>query len=135
MRRFLLVALMLASTVLIAACGTGSGLTGKTWQLSAITTTVPAFQGVLPTAEQSLYTINFNSDGNFQARADCNQLAGTYTTSGSSLTILPGPMTLALCPEDSLSDEYVQALGNAQSYAIANNSLTITTSGGTLQFN
>ena len=44
-------------------------------------------------------------------------------------------MTLALCPEDSLSDEYVQALGNAQSYAIANNSLTITTSGGTLQFN
>ena len=135
MKRFLLVVLLAGATALLAACGTGSGLTGKTWQLSAITTTTPAFQGVVPTAQQSLYTINFNSDGNFQARADCNQLAGTYTTSGSSLTILPGPMTLALCPEDSLSDEYVQALGNAQSYAIANNSLTITTDGGTLQFN
>ena len=130
MRRFLLVALVVASIVLLAACSSGSGLTGKDWKLTAITTQTPAFQGVVPTADQANYTINFNSDGNFSAKADCNQLAGTYTTSGSSLTITPGPMTLAACPEGSFSDQYVAALGQAASYAIANNQLTITLNGG-----
>ena len=97
---------------------------------------MPAFQGVVPTADQANYTIEFKSDGTFSAKADCNQLSGTYTTSGTNgLTIVPGPMTMAMCPEGSLSTQYVESLGKAKTYAIANDQLTITLSDeGTLVF-
>jgi heat shock protein HslJ len=136
MRTRTLLALVIGVAVIVAACSGGGGLTGKTWQLTAITETVPAFQGVVPPADQPNYTIEFKSDNTFSAKADCNQLAGTYTTTGSNgLAIVPGPMTLAACPEGSLSDKYVAALGKAASYAVANNQLTITlTDGGTLVF-
>jgi heat shock protein HslJ len=105
----------------------GTGLTGRTWQLTAITEKVPAFQGVVPAADQSKYTITFNTDGTFQARADCNQVAGTYTSSASGdLSLTIGPSTLVACAEGSLSDLYILGLSNAASYAIANDQLTIT---------
>jgi heat shock protein HslJ len=136
MRTRTLLVLAMGVAAIVAACSGGSGLTGKTWQLTAITEKVPAFQGVVPAADQANYTIEFKSDGTFNAKADCNQLGGTYTTSGSNgLTIVPGPMTLAACPEGSLSDKYVAALGSAASYAIANGQLTITlTDEGTLVY-
>jgi heat shock protein HslJ len=119
-----------------AAASGGSDLTGRTWQLTALTTKVPAFQGVVPAADQSKYTIEFMSDGTFASKADCNQVAGTYTTTSSGgLTIKPGPSTMAACPEGSLGPEYVAALALAKSYAIANAELVITlTDEGTLQF-
>ncbi len=147
MRIRTVVVLGIAIAAIVAACSgssgssspsaaSGAGLTGKTWHLTAITEKVPAFQGVVPAAEQANYTIEFKSDGTFSAKADCNQLAGTYTTSGTNgLAIVPGPMTMAMCPEGSLSTQYVAALGKAASYAIANDQLTITLSDeGTLVF-
>jgi len=111
-------------------------LVGKTWKLTAITETTPAFQGVVPEADQSKYTIEFQADGSFSAKADCNQLSGTYQVgTGGSISILPGPSTMAACPEGSLADLYVVGLGNAASYAISGNQLTLTLGdGGTLQF-
>ena len=41
-------------------------LTGRTWQLAAITGQTPAFQGVFPPEEQSLYTIEFATDGDLR---------------------------------------------------------------------
>ena len=119
-----------------ASAAAGGGLTGKTWQLTAITEKVPAFQGVVPAEDQANYTIEFNSDLSFNAKADCNQLAGTYATTGTDgLTLKPGPMTLVACPEGSLSSQYVEALGKSQTYAIASGQLTITlTDEGTLVF-
>ena len=75
---------------------------------------MPASQNVVPDPEN--YTIEFKSDGTFAAKADCNQLAGTYTTTSSGgLTIVPGPMTLALCPEASLDTLYMAGLsGDAE---------------------
>jgi heat shock protein HslJ len=143
MRNRTLIALAIAATVIVAACSSssssasaGSDLTGKTWQLTALTEKVPAFQGVVPEADQANYTIEFKSDGNYQAKADCNQVSGTYTTTTEGgLTIELGPTTLAACPEGSLSDQYIQALGNAASYAIADSQLTITLKDeGTLVF-
>ena len=128
----------LASVVAIAtvACSSGSGLTGKTWQLTAITTKVPAFQGVVPAAQQASYTIEFGSDGKFASKADCNQVSGSYTTTASGgMSITPGPSTMAMCPEGSMGGEYVAALSKAVSYAVATSELTITLSDqGTLQF-
>jgi heat shock protein HslJ len=136
MRRFSVLVLAIAATLLVAACNNGGGLTGKTWQLTAITEVVPAFQGVVPEADQANYTIMFNTDGSYNAKADCNQLNGTYTTTGTGgISIELGAMTMAMCPEESLSNQFVAALGNAESYAIADSQLTLTdATGGTLVF-
>ena len=92
--------LAIAATLIVGACNSGGGLTGKTWQLTAVTEVVPAFQGVVPEADQANYTITFNTDGTFNAKADCNQLSGTYTTTGTGgITIELGPMTMAMCPK------------------------------------
>ena len=120
--------------------GAGAGLVGKAWQLTAVTEKVPAFQGVVPAEQQANYTIEFAADGTFSAKADCNQLSGTYETAdpaaaSGDLTIVPGPMTMALCPDGSLGDLFVVGLGNAASYAVADGVLTITLHDeGTLAF-
>ena len=136
MRKITLFALAVAATLIVGACNSGGGLTGKTWQLTAITEVVPAFQGVVPEADQANYTITFNTDGSFDSKADCNQLSGTYTTTGTGgITIELGPMTMAMCPEESMSNQFVAALANAETYAIADSQLTLTdATGGTLVF-
>ena len=137
MRKFSLLALALSAMVIVAACSSSSSsLTGKTWQLTAITERVPAFQGVVPEAQQANYTIEFKSDLSLSAKADCNMVSGTYvTTSAGGLTITLGAATTAACPPGSLSDQYILGLGNAASYAIASNLLTITLKdSGTLVF-
>ena len=151
MGRAFLITLAIASAAVVIACssagssasagssgttGTGTALTGKTWQLTAITEKVPAFQGVVPAADQANYTIEFKADGTYSAKADCNMVSGTYTTtSAGGLTIVLGPSTLVACPEGSLGSQYVAGLGNAASYAIADGQLTITLKdGGTLVY-
>jgi heat shock protein HslJ len=126
-RKRLSVVLVLGA-VLIAACSSGSSLTGKTWQWTAMTTTTPTSQSVVPTADQANYTIEFKSDGTFASKADCNQVSGTYTTTSSGgLTIVPGPSTLVACPEGSLAPIFTTGLSSAASYAITDGALTITT--------
>jgi heat shock protein HslJ len=113
-----------------------SGLTGKTWTLTALTLTDPAFQGVIPTADQGKYTVTFATDGTFSAQADCNQVAGTYTTTSSGgLTVTPGPSTIVACADGSYGDLYILGLSNAASYVVAGSQLTITLQdGGTLTY-
>jgi len=125
-----------ASQAPAASAAPATDLTGATWQLSAITEKTPAFQGVVPAADQANYTITFNADGSFNAKADCNQVAGSYAVGASnSLTITLGPSTMAMCPEGSLGDLYVMGLSNAASYQVADSTLTITLQdGGTLEF-
>jgi heat shock protein HslJ len=135
MRLFIGTLSLAVSVLLVAACqsSSGSGLTGKTWQWTGSTTTVPASQSVVPDPEN--YTITFNTDGTFAAKVDCNQVAGDYTTSGSDLTISPGPSTLAACPEGSLDALYLDGLDRAASYSISGTDLTITLDDeGTMQF-
>ena len=137
MRKFTMLALAVGVAAVLTACSGGSSLVGKNWQLTTITEKATASQGVVPAADQGLYTIEFKPDGAFQGKANCtNEIAGTYTTTGSNgLAIVPDPATLTNCPGGSLSTQYVAALGNAASYAIASGLLTITlTDGGTLVY-
>ena len=138
MRKLTLLALAIGATAILAACGgsNSSALTGKNWQLTAITEKVPAFQGVIPPADQSKYVITFNTDGTFNGTADCNQIAGTYKTTGASgLAITPGISTMAMCADGSFDALFVHGLGRAKSYAIANDTLTITLNDeGTMTF-
>ena len=135
MRLFIGILALTVSGLLVAACQSSSGseLTGKTWQWTGSTTKVPASQSVVPDPEN--YTITFSTDGTFASKADCNQVSGEYTSSGSSLTITLGPTTLMACPEGSQDALFLDGLGKAASYSISGTDLTITDSDeGTMQF-
>ena len=112
--------------------GPDSGaLTGKTWQLTAITGQTPSFQGVFPPEEQALYTVEFASDGSMAARADCNAVTGTYELSGDDgITITLGASTLVACPDGSYGTIFAHELGNVTTWAIASAELTLTTADG-----
>ena len=49
-------------------------------------------------------------------KADCNQVQAAYEVgSGGVMTITIGPTTMAACPEGSLSDKFLDLLGNVTS--------------------
>ncbi len=130
-------ALVLVAATLLGACSSSSsGLTGKTWTLSAVTQDVPAFQGVIPPDQQGKYTITFNDDSTFDAKADCNNVSGGYRTGANgSMSIQIGPSTMAFCPAPSLGQAFTSALSLTTSYEIASGTLSLTlTGGGKLQF-
>ena len=138
MRRSIVAVLLVATATLLGACASQAGgdITGKTWHLISITTVSPNFAAVVPADAVAKYTVAFDPAGTFTAKADCNQVSGTYTITGKSvLTMKPGPGTLAACPQGSLSDKYVAALAQASSYTTTSNQLTITLlDNGTLSF-
>jgi heat shock protein HslJ len=129
------VVVCLAVVLSVAACNSssGSGLSGKAWQWTSGTDPGTPMPGVVPNPAN--YTATFNTDGTIAVKADCNNSTGTYRTSGSDLTIILGPTTLAACPPGSLSSVFLAGLPTAKSYTIANNALTITLHDGrTMQF-
>ncbi|MBE2224324.1 MAG: META domain-containing protein [Anaerolineae bacterium] len=71
------------------------------------------------------YVVIFQPDGSVQVKADCNNAAGTYTTSGDSLTISFGAVTLAACPDGSRSEQFLMLLSSAAKYTIADLQLRI----------
>lgn len=132
--RTVLAILALSFALLAAACGgSSSGLTGTVWQWTASTEKVPASVSAVPDPQN--YTVEFKSDGSYSMKADCNQVNGSYTTSGSSLTMQPGASTLVACGEDSQSDLYLQRIFLTSSYAITDDQLVLTQSDeGTMTF-
>lgn len=119
MKKLYVLTLLVGLALLMAACGPSSSsdtITGIVWQWSAMQETVPASLSVVPDPEN--YTITFNTDGNVDIKADCNQVGGTYTTSGSDLTITLGPSTLAFCGEASQDTIYLASLAKVSSYAL-----------------
>jgi len=80
-------------------------------------------------------TIEFQTNGTANVKADCNMANLSYTTNGNQLTITAGPMTLVYCGPASLSDQYVHALQQATSYTLQGNTLTINSgTNGTMSF-
>jgi heat shock protein HslJ len=111
--------------------GGSGGLTGTQWQLASIRQTTPAYQGVVPAADQPRYTITFNTDGTYSGKADCNQISGSYTTSGSDgITIKPGISTMAMCPEDSFGPLFAHAITTATTWSVSGGQLTLSRADG-----
>jgi hypothetical protein len=123
-RRWFGVAGIVVVALALAACASTSTLTGKTWQWNAWTTVTPQTQEDVP--DPSSYTIEFLEDGTFQAKADCNTVSGTYTTSASqALKITLGPSTLVACGDESLGDVFVEKLALATGYTFFRSEMTI----------
>lgn len=108
-------------------------LTGVTWQW--VKTVTPVEEIVA--ADQTRYTILFNEDGTANIKADCNTGLATYSTGeGGSITITPGAMTLAMCPEDSQATQFMSGLSAAAIYFFQDGNLLIDqfASSGTMHF-
>jgi heat shock protein HslJ len=121
-----LLVLTLAFGALLVGCATPAGsLTNTTWKWSGATTTSPAGQSTVPSPDN--YTILFKPNNSFEAKADCNQVSGTWSTdNGNSMTIKPGPSTMAACGPDSLAPQFLAGLGKATNYVLDANGMTLT---------
>jgi heat shock protein HslJ len=103
---------------------------GQVWAWQA--TTGDNFMQVDPSAD---YTIEFRDDGGYFIQADCNSARGSYSMDGMNLTMRPGPMTLAACPEESHSAMYLDMLSMVTSFERSEGLLTLKLSdGGTMDF-
>jgi len=125
--RTLFLTILAAAAVLLGGCASTAGgdITEATWHLTSITSIHR--QAIVPVEDMVNYTLKFNDDGTFDAKADCNQVGGTYTiVDASVLTMTLGPSTLAVCGEESLGDDYVQLLDDVKTYSIAENQMTLT---------
>jgi heat shock protein HslJ len=83
------------------------------------------------------YTLTFQPDETLQIKADCNQVIASYSASeDGALSIQPGPATMAACPPQSRSDQFVQLLGGAAIYFFEDGNLYIDlmADGGTMEF-
>jgi heat shock protein HslJ len=116
-----------AGMMILAACASpgsqagGGDLTGKVWALTELAGKPPA-AGVGISAE-------FGSDGKVSGSAGCNRYSGTYTVSGNSITISSSmATTMMMCDEAIMEQEsaYLKALGEAKTYAVKGDQLTLT---------
>jgi heat shock protein HslJ len=82
------------------------------------------------------YTLLLNDDGTLNLRADCNRGGGTYTLSGDQITITLGALTRAMCPPESLSQDYLAHLGAVTTLELVDESLVLSpgAAGETLTF-
>ncbi len=107
-------------------------LTANAWQWVAFTDPTQQFDEENP----KNYTLTFQDDGTVNIKADCNNAIGAYTVDGSSITIEVGPMTMAACPPESRSDDFVKYLGSAAVFFFEDGNLFIDlfADGGTMEF-
>ena len=76
--------------------------------------------------EPEKYTLELLPDGQVRAQADCNVASGTYTLDAASgLTLELGATTLAQCPPDSLSDDYLEMLSYVRTYVLEGDQLAL----------
>ena len=108
-------------------------IVGKTWYWQE---TQRNNETLTVVTDPAKYTVQFNADGTYTGIADCNNFAGGYTVEGSSITLQPGPMTLAACPEGSQADEYLKELNNVAAFLLQDNYLylDIKADAGTMKF-
>jgi heat shock protein HslJ len=94
-----------------------------------------SFPGVGAIAEPGRYTVQFIADGTVAVGADCNRAAGVWSGGDGAIDITVTLSTLALCPEDSLGDPFVQALNAVTGYTVLGGMLTLHGAAGDLIFN
>ncbi|MGE5603578.1 MAG: META domain-containing protein [Nitrososphaerales archaeon] len=74
-----------------------------------------------PISDPALYQVIFKPDGAVEVKADCNSASGIYTYKGGmvgSVLVEMGPMTLAVCPPGSRSQELIESLLAAQDFRV-----------------
>jgi heat shock protein HslJ len=117
MKKLIFAILICLGLILLAACGSGSSsesasgnsITGVVWQWETVTNKDTNETTTVSNPEN--YTIEFKDDGTFTGKADCNNIAGTYSQE-NGFSIMLGPSTLAFCGEASLDTMYLDLLSS-----------------------
>ena len=100
-----------------------ASVVGKSWKWSMLSDVAGK---TIPVENSEEYTINFGENGEMTIQADCNQAAASYAFgAGGTLTIEVGPTTLAVCPGDSKSEDFLRWLGVATSFQTDGSQLAI----------
>lgn len=99
-------------------------ITNITWQWVELIVNQPASQSVVPDPEN--YTLTFFEDGTLGIKADCNSGSGSYTVSGNQIEFGPMALTLAMCPPESLVDQFMRLLGQVDSFGMLDGKLVFT---------
>jgi D-alanyl-D-alanine carboxypeptidase len=119
-------------TMVFAPVEVPTDLIANPWQWTAFNGATEQFEVTMPES----YQLTFLDDGTAIVGADCNIAVGEYTTQDGSLTIALGPTTLAACAPESRSEQFINLVGGAARYAVAEGNLTIDlmADGGTMVF-
>lgn len=115
-----LMVVALAGCTSAAGAPSGGTLTGQVWALTDLA-------GKAPLQDTGI-TIQFGTDGTVSGSSGCNQYSGTYTASGSSLTIdTPLASTMMMCAEPVMVQEtaYQTALAGVKTYTVKGDKLTL----------
>lgn len=107
--------------------GSAGPLVGTRWAWLAAE--LPEGRRIAP-RDPGAYTIAFLPEGALSVQADCNVGTGTYARKGSGLSLRVQAVTEAMCPEGSLSGEFLALLGGASSYRLDGDGLVIVTGDG-----
>jgi heat shock protein HslJ len=86
-----------------------------------------------PVDDPTKYTVDLQSDGNTNIRADCNNCSGTYTVDGNDLSFGTLACTIAACPPGSFDIQFQQALGTVSRWEIVDGFLFLNHDGGQLR--
>lgn len=120
-----LVALLFAAVATPAATPTADEipLPPVVWELSELT---PASGETMSVEPSEIYTLQFLPEDRVAVRADCNRGSGGVTREGAELHFGPMASTMALCPEESLSDRFLRLFdGNVAFTYDENGALTL----------
>ncbi|MFN8661793.1 MAG: META domain-containing protein [Thermomicrobiales bacterium] len=71
----------------------------------------------------SRYTLTFLPGGRLAVQADCNRARGTWSAQDSQLKLEIGGMTRMMCPQGSLSNDFVEDLGYVRSHVFRDGKL------------
>ena len=95
--------------------------------------TLIEFPGVGAVTEPR-YTIQFLPTHLVDILADCNRAGGTWSGGDGALTIAVTTSTLALCPPESLSESYLQALNGVTGSTMMGTTLVLHGAAGDMTF-
>jgi len=115
----------------------GSTIEAVRWELQSI----EGSNGTVTTPDNSAqYEIQFGADSMAYIQADCNRAGAPFTIDGQMLTFGEMLSTLALCGEESISDQFMQSLGSVVSFVITTDAsdqlvLNMMADAGSLYFN
>lgn len=126
-----LVTSICVGTMILAACTSpgpqqGGDLTDKVWALTEL-------EGK-SLVDGTGISAEFTADGEVSGSAGCNRYTGTYTVSGSNITFSsPMASTMMMCDQAVMDQEsaYLNALGEAKTFAVNGDQLTLTGGDGT----
>jgi heat shock protein HslJ len=134
-----LLGFLFTTSILFAGCGDGvepltgpSSVIGGAWKLQSLET--PA-GGLVTVARPENYTVEFRDAGALAVKADCNSCNGSYSISGSSLTISALACTRAFCGAASLDTPFLTVLTNATTFGVLGLDLTIDSPKGSARLN